>query len=66
MDRSAIVIHVPHASAFIPDSERSAFQCDLDDELLKMTMRHGVQHLEYLDEIALSGTVGTNNNIQFL
>ncbi len=37
MDRSAIVIHVPHASAFIPDSERSAFQCTLDDELLKMT-----------------------------
>ena len=37
MNRSAIVIHVPHASTFIPDSERSAFQCDLDDELLKMT-----------------------------
>ena len=37
MNRSAIVIHVPHASTFIPDSERSAFQCDLEDELLKMT-----------------------------
>ena len=37
MDRSAIVIHVPHASTFIPDAERSAFQCDLNDELLKMT-----------------------------
>jgi N-formylglutamate amidohydrolase len=37
MDRSAIVIHVPHASTFIPDAERGAFQCDLEDELLKMT-----------------------------
>ncbi len=37
MDRFAIVIHVPHASTFIPDAERGAFQCDLEDELLKMT-----------------------------
>ena len=40
MERSSIVIHVPHASTLIPDSERSTFQCDLDDELLKMTDRH--------------------------
>ncbi len=37
MDPSPIVIHVPHASTIIPESERSAFQCNLDEEMLKMT-----------------------------
>ncbi len=37
MERSSVVIHVPHASTFIPDTERGAFQCDPDDELLKTT-----------------------------
>lgn len=37
MDRSSLVIHVPHASTVIPDMERGAFQYDLKDEQLKMT-----------------------------
>ena len=37
MGPSSIVIHVPHASTVIPDLERSTFQCDLNDEVLKMT-----------------------------
>lgn len=37
MKPSSVVIHVPHASTVIPESERNAFQIDLTDELLKMT-----------------------------
>ena len=29
-------------------------------------MGHGIQHPEYLDKIAFSGTIGTDNYIQFL
>ena len=37
MKPSFIVVHVPHASTVIPESERSSFRIDLADELLKMT-----------------------------
>ncbi len=45
---SPVVIHVPHASTVIPESERGAFLSDLNDELLKMT-----DH--YCDEIFCTG-----------
>ena len=33
INHSPVVIHVPHASTVIPESERASFQCDLNDEL---------------------------------
>lgn len=33
----SVVVHVPHASTFIPAAERSSFLTDVEDELLKMT-----------------------------
>ena len=40
MDPSSIVLHVPHSSTFIPESERGSFRIGLSDELLKMTDRY--------------------------
>lgn len=40
MDPSSIVLHVPHSSTFIPESELGSFRIDLADELLKMTDRY--------------------------
>jgi len=37
MKPSSVVVNVPHASTVIPEAERSVFQIDLADELLKMT-----------------------------
>ncbi len=48
MDPSSIVLHVPHSSTFIPESERGSFRIGLSDELLKMTDR-------YCDELFCGG-----------
>ena len=44
MDPSSIVLHVPHSSTFIPESERGSFRIGLSDELLPLAgLLHPVQ-----------------------
>ena len=51
---------------FPPAKRKCVRPAIIQNELLKTTMRHGVQHLENLDKVALARAIGTNNDIEIL